>query len=86
MPASARLDRGRGARPGRQPHRPARDAALAGPSGSTSSKGCIAADLVGFLAAAADAGHMPLTAGQAEELAVIEAEHGGLCIWSSGRR
>jgi hypothetical protein len=43
-------------------------------------QGCIAADLVGFLAAAAASGHMPLTAGQAEELAVIESERAGLCL------
>lgn len=42
--------------------------------------GCIATDLVGFLAAAGAAGHLPLTAGQAEELAVIEAERAGLCL------
>jgi|SoiMethySBSTD1v2_1073268.scaffolds.fasta_scaffold07210_7 hypothetical protein len=41
-------------------------------------QGCVAADLVGLLAAAADAGHLPVTAGQAEELAVLAAEHAGL--------
>lgn len=43
-------------------------------------QGCIAADLIGFLAAAAASGHMPLSAGQADELAVIEAERAGLCL------
>lgn len=42
--------------------------------------GCIAADLVGFLAAAGASGHMPLTTGQAEELAVIDGERAGLSL------
>ena len=41
-------------------------------------QGCVAADLVGLLAAAAAAGHLPVTAGQAEELDVLAAEHAGL--------
>jgi hypothetical protein len=41
-------------------------------------QGCIAADLVGLLAAAAGDGHLPVTAGQAEELDVLAAEHAGL--------
>ena len=43
-------------------------------------QGSIADDLIGFLAAAAASGHLPLTAGQAEGLAVIEAERAGLCL------
>jgi hypothetical protein len=41
-------------------------------------QGCITADLVGLLAAAAAEGHLPVTAGQAEELDVLAAEHAGL--------
>jgi hypothetical protein len=41
-------------------------------------QGCIAADLVGLLAAAAAEGQLPVTAGQAEELDVLSAEHAGL--------
>ncbi len=41
-------------------------------------QGCVAADLVGLLAAAAADGHLPVTAGQAEELDVLAAEHAGL--------
>jgi hypothetical protein len=41
-------------------------------------QGCITADLVGLLAAAAGDGHLPVTAGQAEELDVLAAEHAGL--------
>lgn len=41
-------------------------------------QGCVAADLVGLLAAAAGAGHLPVTAGQAEELDVLASEHAGL--------
>jgi hypothetical protein len=41
-------------------------------------QGCIAADLVGLLAAAAVEGHLPVTPGQAEELDVLAAEHTGL--------
>lgn len=43
-------------------------------------QGCLATDLVGFLAAAAARGELRLTAGQAEELAVIESEHAGLSL------
>jgi hypothetical protein len=43
-------------------------------------QGCVAADLIGLLAAAVASGHMPVTAGQAEELAVIEAERAGLSL------
>jgi hypothetical protein len=39
---------------------------------------CVAADLIGLLAAAATSGHMPVTDGQAEELSVLEAERAGL--------
>ena len=41
-------------------------------------QGCTTADLVGLLAAAAGEGHLPVTAGQAEELDVLAAEHAGL--------
>ena len=41
-------------------------------------QGCVTADLVGLLAAAAGDGHLPVTAGQAEELDVLAAEHAGL--------
>ena len=41
-------------------------------------QGCVAADLVGLLAASAAGGHLPVTAGQAEELDVLAAEHAGL--------
>jgi hypothetical protein len=40
--------------------------------------GCTAADLVGLLATAVHEGHLPVTAGQAEELDVLAAEHAGL--------
>jgi len=40
-------------------------------------QGCVAAELVGLLAAAAD-GQLSVTAGQAEELDVLAAEHAGL--------
>lgn len=40
-------------------------------------QGCVAADLVGFLAAAATAGHLPVTPGQADELAALDAERAG---------
>ena len=40
-------------------------------------QGCVAADLVGFLAAAASAGCLPVTAGQADELAALDAERAG---------
>ncbi|MFO7280754.1 MAG: hypothetical protein C0P77_010160 [Thermoanaerobacterales bacterium] len=43
-------------------------------------QGCVAADLVGFLAAAAAAGDLVLTPGQADELAVLVAEHAGLSL------
>lgn len=55
-------------------------AALSEPEWLDLVQGCIAADLTGFLAAAVATGHMPVTAGQAEELAVIEAERAGLCV------
>src|SRR5690606_11584688 len=42
-------------------------------------QGCVAADLVGFLAAAAD-GDLALTPGQADELGVLVAEHAGLSL------
>lgn len=41
-------------------------------------QGCVAADLIGLLAAAAADGQVPVTGGQAEELAVLEAERTGL--------
>jgi hypothetical protein len=41
---------------------------------------CAAADLVGFLAAAVAEGHLPVTSGQAEELAVLESECAGLSL------
>jgi hypothetical protein len=41
---------------------------------------CAAADLVGFLAAAAAAGDLPVAPGQADELAVVEAERAGLTL------
>ncbi len=43
-------------------------------------QGCVAADLVGFLAAAAADGQLPMTAGQADELAVLESEGAGLSL------
>lgn len=41
-------------------------------------QGCLAADLVGFLAAAATTGELPVTEGQADEVAVLAAEGAGL--------
>jgi hypothetical protein len=43
-------------------------------------QGCVAADLVGFLARAVASGHMPVTEGQADELSVVEAERAGLSL------
>lgn len=43
-------------------------------------QGCAASDLVGFLAAATAAGDLPVTPGQADELAVVEAERAGLSL------
>jgi hypothetical protein len=43
-------------------------------------QGCVAADLVGFLAAAAADGHLPVSDGQADELAVLESERAGLSL------
>lgn len=43
-------------------------------------QGCVATGLVGFLAAAAADGHLPLTDGQADELAIIEREHAALSL------
>ena len=40
-------------------------------------QGCVAADLVGFLAAADGAGRLPVTPGQADELAALDAERAG---------
>jgi hypothetical protein len=41
-------------------------------------RGCIAADLVGFLQLAATSGELPVTDGQADEVAVLAAEGAGL--------
>lgn len=41
---------------------------------------CLAADLIGLLAAAAVAGEVPLTPGQADELAVLDSERSGLSL------
>ena len=41
---------------------------------------CHAADLVGFLAAAAAEGHLPTTAGQDDELAALQAELTGMTV------
>jgi hypothetical protein len=43
-------------------------------------QGCVTADLVGFLAAAAADCQLPVTAGQADELAVLESERAGLSL------
>jgi len=43
-------------------------------------QGCLAADLVGFLAAAVTAGDMAVTPAQAEELAVLDSECVGLSL------
>jgi hypothetical protein len=43
-------------------------------------QGCLAADLVGFLAAAVTAGDMAVTSAQAEELAVLDSECVGLSL------
>jgi hypothetical protein len=40
--------------------------------------GCIAGDLLGFLATATSTGELPVTAGQADEMAVLTAEGAGL--------
>ncbi|HEX6569054.1 MAG TPA: hypothetical protein VF015_07810, partial [Acidimicrobiales bacterium] len=43
-------------------------------------QGCMATDLVGFLAAAVAGGHLPVTPSQADGLAVLEAERAGLSL------
>lgn len=43
-------------------------------------QGCVAADLVGFLAAAVAEGHLHVSDGQADELAVLETEHTGVSL------
>ncbi|HKY67114.1 MAG TPA: hypothetical protein VJM49_12120, partial [Acidimicrobiales bacterium] len=41
-------------------------------------QGCVTSDLIGFLSAAARDRHVAVTPGQADELAVLAAEHAGL--------